>query len=85
MECIDPECVGSPISRPHLSTWAIDVYFCPKCKRTFSIPTFLGKLRDFAPAILAGCAVIGVGMELDHLDQATNVSGIDDWYSGDVS
>jgi len=85
IECIDPKCSGTPISRPHFSTWAVDVHFCPECKRVFSIPTWLGKLRDFAPTVLAGCAVIGLGMEIDHLEQATNLSSVDDVFGGGVS
>ena len=66
IDCIDPACPGTPVDRPHLSTWASDVYFCPTCKRTFSIPTWWGKVRDLAPTVLAGCAVVGLGLELQH-------------------
>jgi len=44
IECIDPKCSGTWINRPHLSTWAVDVHFCSGCKRSFRIPTWLGKL-----------------------------------------
>ena len=79
-ECIDPKCTGVPIKRPQLSTWAAEVYFCPKCDRSFSIPTRLGQLRDFAPAVIAGCAVIGVEMKLGHLDEVTALTGVDDTF-----
>jgi hypothetical protein len=84
IECLDPACTGVPTARPQLSTWAGDVYFCARCKRTFSVPTFLGKLRDFAPTVIAGCAIIGLGVELDHMDDAASVADSGDIYGGGV-
>ena len=65
MTCIDPECKGDPIRRPDHSSWMADMYFCPKCRIRFNVPTFRGKLCGLAPSVIATTAVIGL-MGFDH-------------------
>jgi hypothetical protein len=68
MTCINPACKGSPVHRPEHSTWTARTYYCPapNCGIRFTIPTLAGQLLGLAPAILATCATVGVGMELNH-------------------
>jgi hypothetical protein len=65
MTCIDPECKGDPIKRPDHSTWQATMYFCPKCRLRFNVPTLAGKLCGFAPTVIAGSTVAGL-IGLDH-------------------
>lgn len=47
-----------------------DMYYCPgtttvKCGLRFQVPTTAGKLCGLAPSIIATCAMIGVGLDID--------------------